>query len=401
MFTKVFEPFKSRDFRLMWSGACTSSIGTWMQKLAQSWLVLLLGGSPFWVGLDSFLGDLPIFSLALFAGVAADRFDRRRLLLASQFVQMSCAFVLCALFATHAVHVWHILTLSFVSGVAQAFGAPAYQSLIPALVPREQLPQAIAMNSIQFNLARLVGPLLGGAALSGLGAAWCFGLNGVSFVAVIVSLLLISVRYDFPKTGDTVFESMRQGIRFIRARENMVLLFAVSFACTYLGIPILTFLPVFARDIFHGTVKTYTLLLSIQALGAIAGAVVVAAFGRKTGLGRMALLGLLALSICVCAFAWSKSLVLSCVFLFFGGMALITCFAMLSSLVQLFATDNMRGRVMSIYNIAFRGGMPIGSLVAGSLIPAFGAPNVVGTQGVILGVLTLYLLLVHRKLAAI
>ena len=401
MFTKVFEPFHSRDFRLMWSGACTSSIGTWMQKLAQSWLVLLLGGSPFWVGLDSFLGDLPIFTLALFAGVAADRIDRRRLLLGSQFVQMSCAFVLCALFATHTVHVWHILTLSFITGVAQAFGAPAYQSLIPALVPREQLPQAIAMNSIQFNLARLVGPLLGGAALSGLGAAWCFGLNGVSFVAVIVSLLLISVRYDFPRTGDSVLESMRQGIRFIRARQNMVLLFVVSFACTYLGIPILTFLPVFARDIFHGTVKTYTLLLSIQALGAIAGAIVVAAAGRKTGLGRMALIGLLGLAVCVCAFAWSKSIVVSCVFLFFGGMALITCFAMLSSLVQLIATDNMRGRVMSVYNIAFRGGMPIGSLVAGSLIPIFGAPNVVGAHGLVLGALALYLLLVDRKLAAI
>ena len=401
MFTKVFEPFRSRDFRLMWSGACTSSIGTWMQKLAQSWLVLLLGGSPFWVGLDSFLGDLPIFSLALFAGVAADRIDRRRLLIASQFLQMSCAFVLAALFAMHRVHVWHILTLSFVTGIAQSFGAPAYQSLIPALVPREQLSQAIAMNSIQFNLARLIGPLLGGAALSGLGAAWCFGLNGVSFVAVIVSLLLISVRYDFPKTTDTVFESMRQGIRFIRARKDMVLLFAVSFACTYLGIPLLTFLPVFVRDIFHGTVKTYTLFLSVQALGAIAGAVVVAAFGRKTKLGRMALLGLLLLSVCVCAFAWSKSLALSCVILFFGGMAQVSCFAMLSSLVQLIAADNMRGRVMSIYNIAFRGGMPLGSLVAGALIPTFGAPTVIGAHGLILGALALYLLLVDRRLAAI
>jgi predicted MFS family arabinose efflux permease len=220
-------------------------------------------------------------------------------------------------------------------------------------------------------------------------------------VAVIVSLLLISVRYDFPKTTDSVFESMRQGIRFIRARQDMVLLFAVSFACTYLGIPLLTFLPVFVRDIFHGTVKTYTLFLSVQALGAIAGAVVVAALGRKTKLGRMALLGLLLLSVCVCGFAWSKSIVLSCVILFFGGMALVSCFAMLSSLVQLIAADNMRGRVMSIYNIAFRGGMPLGSLVAGALIPTFGAPTVVGAHGLILGALALYLLLVHRKLAAL
>jgi predicted MFS family arabinose efflux permease len=371
-----------------------------MQKLAQSWLMLLLGGT-FWLGLDAFLGELPIFTLAPLAGVAADRIDRRKLLWMSQFIQMSCAFTLAALFATHAVRVWHILTLSFITGTAQAFGAPAYQSIIPALVPREQLPQAIAMNSIQFNLARLIGPMLGGLALSTLGAAWCFGLNGVSFVAVIATIMMLRVRFNFPRKDESVLESMKGGIAFIRGRSNMVLLFVVSFACTYLGIPILTFLPVFAKNVHHGNAKTFTLLLSVQALGAIAGAVVVAARARKTGLGRSALLALLALAVCLSAFAWSKSLPLACVFLFFGGMALITCFAMLSSLVQLFATDEMRGRVMSIYNIAFRGGMPIGSLVAGSLIPAFGAPNVVGAHGVVLGLLALYLLLVHRKLNAI
>ena len=372
-----------------------------MQKLAQSWLVLLLGGSSFWLGLDSFLGDMPIFALALIAGVAADRLDRRRLLIGSQFIQMSCAFTLAALFATHHVQVWHILALSFITGTAQAFGAPAYQSLIPALVPRDQLPQAIAMNSIQFNLARLIGPVLGGLALTSLGAAWCFGLNGLSFVAVITTILLISVRFDIPKTTDTLFESMKQGLRFIRQSPNLVSLMVVSFLCTYLGIPILTFLPVFARDIYHGTAKTYTILLSVQALGAIAGAIVVAAFGRKTGLGRMALLSLLVLAFSLSAFAWSTSIVVACFFLFLGGMALITCFAMLSSLVQMTATDAMRGRVMSIYNIAFRGGMPIGSLIAGTLITRWGAPNVVGAHGIVLGVLTLYLLFVHRKIAAI
>jgi MFS family permease len=385
----------------MWSGACTSSVGTWMQKLAQSWLMLQLGGSAFWLGLDAFLGELPVFSLALFAGVAADRFDRRRLLIASQCVQMSCAFTLAVLFATHTVAVWHILVLSFCTGTAQAFGSPAYQSLIPALVPREQLPQAIAMNSVQFNLARLLGPMFGGLALSALGAAWCFGLNGLSFVAVIVTLLMISVRYDFVDKGETVFESMRDGLRFLRERENMVLLVGVSFLCTFLGIPIQTFLAVFARDIYHGTAKTYTLLLSVQALGAICGALVVASRGRRRGLGRTALLGLLALSVCLVVFAAAKSLPLACVALFAGGMSLMTCFAMLSSIVQLMTPDVMRGRVMSIYNIAFRGGGPLGSLVAGALIPRFGAPMVLGANGVVLGVLALYLLFVQRKIATI
>ncbi len=189
MLRRIFTAFEYRDFRLMWAGACTSSIGTWMQKLAQSWLVLQLSGSAFMLGLDVFLGEIPIFLLALVAGVAADRIDRRRLLIYSQLVQMTCAFTLAWLFALGAVQVWHILSLSFVVGIAQAFGAPAYQSLLPSLVPREHLPNAIAMNSIQFNLARVVGPALGGLALAKLGASWCFGLNGVSYIAVIISLL--------------------------------------------------------------------------------------------------------------------------------------------------------------------------------------------------------------------
>jgi MFS family permease len=393
--------FTYPNFRQMWLGACTSSIGTWMQKLAQSWLLLQLGGSPFWLGLDAFLGELPIFSLALLAGVAADRIDRKRLLLMSQCVQMSCAFMLAVLFGTHAARVWHILALSFITGTAQAFGAPAYQSILPSLVPREQLPQAIAMNSIQFNLARLLGPMLGGLALSALGAAWCFGLNGFSFVAVIVSLLMLSVRFEFASKGETVLESMRDGLRFLRRRANMITLVGISFLCTFLGIPIQTFLAVFARDIYHGTEKTYTLLLSVQASGAIAGAMWVAARGRRSGLGRTALFGLLALSGCLMAFALANNMIWACATLLLGGVALMICFAMLSSMVQLITPDNMRGRVMSIYNIAFRGGGPLGSLAAGSLIPSFGAPAVLAANGALLGLLALYLIFVHRKIAAL
>jgi MFS family permease len=401
LYGRVFKAFESRDFRLMWAGACVSSIGTWMQKLAQSWLVLKLSGSPFWLGLDSFLGEIPIFLFALLAGVAADRFPRQRLLVASQFVQMSCAFLLAGLFATGKVEVWEILALSFVVGTAQSFGAPAYQSLLPSLVPRDQIPNAIAMNSIQFNLARVIGPVLGGLALTKLGAAWCFGLNGLSYVAVIFSLLAIRVRFE-PKPGnETVMESMRGGLRFIHSRPGMTALIVVAFFCTYLGIPILVFLPVFAKDVFQGDEKTYTLLLAVEAAGAIAGALLVAARGRRSHLGRDAIIGLIALGVFMAAFAWAGNLALACVFVFFGGMALIACFAMLSSLVQFVATDEMRGRVMSIYNIAFRGGMPIGSLAAGALIPAFGAPAVVGAHGVALVLVGLYLFFGHRRLAAL
>lgn len=401
MLRRIFSAFHYRDFRLMWSGAFVSSIGTWMQKLAQSWLVLQLSGSAFYLGLDNFLGEIPIFLLALFAGVAADRIDRRRLLVASQFVQMTSAFALAALFALGHARVWHILSLSFIVGTAQAFGAPAYQSLIPSLVPRDHLPNAIAMNSIQFNLARVIGPVIGGLALTHLGAAWCFGLNGLSYVAVITSLVLIQVRFIPPPSGESVMDSMKQGLAFIRGRPGMLPLVLVSFVCTFLGIPILVFLPVFARDVFGGDAATYTILLSTEAAGAITGALLVAARGRRPHLGRDALVGLILLGLFEALFAFSGDFRLSLLFVFFGGMALIACFAMLSSLVQLIATDEMRGRVMSLYNIAFRGGMPIGSLVAGALTPVFGIAAVVGSCGILLACLAAYLLVFHRRLAVL
>ncbi|MEJ5368206.1 MAG: MFS transporter [Bryobacteraceae bacterium] len=401
MLRRIFSAFHYRDFRLMWSGAFVSSIGTWMQKLAQSWLVLQLSGSAFYLGLDNFLGEIPIFLLALFAGVAADRIDRRRLLVASQCVQMTCAFLLAALLASGYARVWHILTLSFIVGTAQAFGAPAYQSLIPSLVPRDHLPNAIAMNSIQFNLARVIGPVIGGLALTHLGAAWCFGLNGLSYMAVIASLLLIQVRFIPAPSQESVMDSMKKGLVFIRSRPGMLPVILVAFVCTFLGIPILVFLPVFARDVFGGDATTYTVLLSTEAAGAITGALLVAARGKRPHLGRDALIGLILLGLFEALFAFSRDFRLSLVFAFFGGMALIACFAMLSSLVQLIATDEMRGRVMSLYNIAFRGGMPIGSLVAGALTPVFGISAVVGSCGVLLTVLAAYLLVFQRRLAAL
>ncbi len=385
----------------MWSGAFVSSIGTWMQKLAQSWLVLQLSGSAFYLGLDSFLGEIPIFLLALVAGVAADRVDRRRLLVGSQFVQMACAFALAGLFAFGYARVWHILTLSFIVGTAQAFGAPAYQSLIPSLVPRDHLPNAIAMNSIQFNLARVIGPVVGGLALTHLGAAWCFGLNGLSYAAVITSLLLIHVRYVPAAAAESVVDSMKQGLGFIRSRPGMLPLIWVAFVCTFLGIPILVFLPVFARDVFGGNEATYTMLLATEAAGAITGALLVAARGRRPHLGRDALIGLILLGVFESLFAFSRDFRLSLVFVFFGGMALIGCFALLSSLVQLIATDEMRGRVMSLYNIAFRGGMPLGSLAVGALVPVFGISLVVGACGILLTCAAAWLLLFHRRLAAL
>lgn len=385
----------------MWLGACTSSVGTWMQKLAQSWLVLQLSGSPLLLGLDTFLGEIPIFLFSLVGGVVADRRDRRHILIASQIVQMSCSLLLMFLFAFGVVQVWMILCLSFVVGFAQAFGGPAYQALIPSLVKSEDLPNAIAMNSIQFNLARIIGPMLGGLALAKLGAAWCFGLNALSFVAVIVSLWMIRPQFVPRATTDSVLVSMKQGIAFIRRQGTMEALIVLAFLMTALGIPMIVFLPVIAKDVFHRGPEGYTLLLSVSGAGSVAGALLVAYYGHKKHKGLLALLLLVVLGMLMLGFALSQSLVLSCVLLFLAGAALIGVFAMISSLVQLITADEMRGRVMSVYNVAFRGGMPFGSLATGALAPYFGAPAVLACNGALLTLLGAYFLFIHRKVAAL
>jgi predicted MFS family arabinose efflux permease len=398
---RVFKAFHYRDFRLLWAGACTSSIGTWMQELAQNWLVLDISKSAFLLGLDSFLGEIPILLLSLVGGVVADRMDRRKLLVISQLVQLSSAFSLAALIATHTIQIWHILFLSAVVGTAQAFGGPAYQALVPSLVAKEDLPNAIALNSIQFNLARVIGPVLGGLALTHLGAAWCFGLNGISFVAVIISLLLLHINFQPKKTGESMIASMKQGIGFIRQQEAMEGLIVIAFCMTALAVPMITFLPVFAKNIFEGGPQTYTWMLASSGIGSVAGALTVAALGNVKNKGHVALVMLICLGTGIAAFALSKNVFLSCGMLFFSGASMMGAFAMISSLVQLITTNEMRGRVMSVYNVAFRGGMPLGSLLTGWLVPQFSAPTVIAANGLLLICMATYFLLFQRRVAAL
>ncbi len=401
LLTRVFRGFQYRDFRRLWIGACTSSIGTWMQKLAQAWVVLQISNSAFLLGLDAFLGELPIVLFSLLGGVAADRKDRRHLLMVSQIVQMTCAFLLAIFIGLHVVRVWHILCLSFVTGLAQAFGGPAYQALIPSLVSIENVSNAIALNSIQFNVARVAGPVLGGLALTRLGAEWCFALNGASFLAVIISLISIHLPFTPSRTTDSVLTSIKQGLKFVRNHPAMPSLASLAFAMTMLGVPLIVFLPVFARNVFHSGANTYMLLLSVYGAGSIAGALAVASIGRLSGKGRIALSFLVGLGIAMGAFSSSKSLGFSCLFLFLAGASLVGVLSLVSSLVQEISADAMRGRVMSVYNVAFRGGMPIGSLIVGALVPRFSAPVVLAANGVLLFLLGVYFLTVQKQVAAL
>jgi predicted MFS family arabinose efflux permease len=398
-FRRVFKAFQYRDFRLMWFGACTSSIGTWMQIVAQGWLIYRLSHSAFLLALDQFLGGIPIFLFSLIGGVVADRIERRKILLVSQYMQMGSAALLTILVTTGVVHVWHILCLSFVSGLAQAFGGPAYQALIPTLVDREDMPNAIALNSIQFNMAVTIGPALAGQALAKLGEKWCFGLNAISFLAPIITLSIITTRFLPVSTTESMFSSLKEGIKFLRRQNSMEALIVLAFCMTALSMPMRTYMPVFVKDIFHRGPETYGNLLSLMGLGSICGSLFVAERGNIRHKGRFALSVLISLGVGISGFSLSKYLPLSYAMLVLVGASMMAVFATVTSLVQLITTDEMRGRVMSVYNCAFRGGMPMGNLLSGWLVPIFTAPVVLGVNGLLLILVALYFLLVQRRVA--
>jgi predicted MFS family arabinose efflux permease len=368
-----------------------------VQQFAQSWLVYDLTRDPFYLGLDLFLGQLPIMMFSLFGGVFADRLDRRKMLLTSQYIQMVCAFLLALLFLFHAVKVWHILMLSFIVGIGQSFGGPAYSALLPTLVGPEDLSNAIAMNSIQFNIARILGPTIGGLAYATLGATWCFALNGVSFLAVIASLLMIHVKFIPSKSTESVFSSMKEGIRFIRHRDGMSALVVLAFCTTLFGFSLNGFLPVFVRNVFQKGPETYTLLLVCSGAGSICGALAVAASEKLKGQGRLTLLILISLGLVTSGFALSRWLPLSCTLMFLAGATIMASASFMLSLAQLITTDAMRGRVMSVYNLAFRAGIPLGALAFGKLIPIFGVSKTLAGAGLALVAVSLYFLSVKRN----
>ncbi|MDQ2980435.1 MAG: MFS transporter [Acidobacteriota bacterium] len=381
---RTFKAFSYRDYRLLWGGAFTSSVGTWMQQVAQAWLIFTMTGSASLLALDAFLGAAPFLLFSLFGGVFADRFDRRRILLSSQFVQLSTAFLLAGLIFTNHVAVWMILTLSFVVGLAQSFGGPAYQALVPTLVDREDLSNAVALNSIQFNLARVVGPVLAGIAFYKLGAAACFALNGLSFVAVIVAILLLKRGAPAAPAAEPVWKSLKTGLKAVRDARPLRGLVAMAFAGSFCSIPLVTFLPVFARDIFHRDAKGYSGLLAAFGIGAVVGAIGVAGFGHVKRKGIVAVATQMTFGALMIAFAVSRSPILSYGILVAAGAALMVIFAMFMTLVQTIVEDHLRGRVVSIYVLSFRGAMPLSNLVsvfAASLVPV---PTILVANGLIL-----------------
>ena len=391
---RTFSALHYRDFRILWFGAFTSTIGTFMQTFAQAWLVYSMTNSAFLLGVDGFLSTGPILLFSLFGGVIADRVERKKIMLLSQYLQMAFALILALLIYIHQVKIWHIFVLSFLTGSVQSFSGPAYASLLPLLVKREDVPNAIAMNSMQFNLARMLGPALGGIIFGLWGAASCFLVNGLSFVAVILAYAVIRIppihEQSRPKG---ILQEMKDGFRFVISRRNLLLLTFLAFAGTFLGMPLFTLLPVVAKRTFGFGAQGLSLLQADYGVGSVIGAIFVAGSAYAAKKGKMALLMQLIFAFCLAFFGFSRNLVSSLIIAFVAGACIVGVVSLYSSLVQLMISDSMRGRVMSIFMLAFRGGMPLGNLVAGYVAQRWSITVALAVNGAVLAVVALVFIL--------
>jgi MFS family permease len=367
-------------YRRLWMGAFLSSVGTWTQDVAISWLVHVRFVDPRYLGYRSFASDVPLLAFMLLGGAAADRRDRRRILISSQVFQMSCATALGVLYVTRHLGMAAILFLAFLTGLAQSQSAPTYQAVLSTVVPPREIPSALALNSLQFNLSRAIGPVVAGILLVRAGTGWCFAVNVVSFLAVIVALVRIEI--PSPRLGkkETLRESLAAGFRYVRRSDVLFGLTALAATASFLSFPLITYLPVVAGDVLKSGARGYSLLLSSFGAGAIVGALVTAHRGQAPARGRTLLGSLAVYGVATAAAVLSGNQGAAMALLFVSGLAIVSAFSILNSLVQESAPDELRGRIVSIYGLAFRGGMPLGSLVTGFFVKAFGAPATIAAS---------------------
>ena len=400
----MFRALSHRDFRLFWTGAFLSNVGTWMQAVAQGWLVLQLTNSPFWLGLDAFMATVPSFIFTLVGGVFADLIDRRRLLLYTQVVAGLAAFGLAALVATNVVNRWMVLGFSFVTGCCMALASPSYLAMTYDLVGREDLANAIAMNSTQFQLSRVVGPALAGVAFRVFGLPGCFFANGLSFIAVVVALWKVRPhsRPNAPahsvKDRRALWHDLVEGFRYVRNRPRVLSLLLLSSVNSLFGAPYFSMVPIYARDIFHLAETGLALMMGTAGGGALGGALLVAYLGDFKRKGWLVLGGSIAFVLSIMGFALSSRLRLSLLFLFGLGFALVVALATTNTLLQKLVTDQMRGRVMSMFLLSFAGAMPIGNILAGTASNHFGPQPTLAVGGFVITLVATGVFIFNKRL---
>ena len=398
----TFRALEHRNYRLYWTGQLISLIGTWMQSVAQGWLMHRLTGSALMLGFLGFAQFLPVLLLSLWAGVIVDSVDKRKLLLITQSAFLLQAALLATAVSTGIVQPWMILVLAFVFGTINAVDLPARQSFVVELAGKEDLSNAIALNSAAFNTARVVGPAIAGILLATVGEAGCFWLNAVSYIAVIASIWRMDVR---PRPGirfelERALENMKAGVRYarsVRPLRNLLLLLGVTAG---LGFQYMILLPVYVRDILHADAKAYGLLVSAFGLGSLVSAAWMTRKQDRWALRRNIFIGLLSAAIGMGTFAWSRALPLSAAMGFLAGFGLILYIATTNTLIQITTEDRYRGRIMSLYTLMFVGTAPIGALISGTIAQHFGAPVATSVSALVLLGGAIWMMVRLRVLAA-
>jgi MFS family permease len=372
---QTFAALRHPNYRLWFMGQLVSLFGTWMQTTAQGFLVFQLTGSPAYLGYVAFAGGIPAWLLTLYGGVVADRLSRRRLMLITQTAMMVLAFILAGLVFSGQVRPWQIVVLAFGLGIANAFDAPARLAFVSELVSREDMTNAIALNSTMFNLATATGPAVAGVAYALVGPGWCFTLNGLSFLAVITALLLMKLPvHQRPERHGSAWAQLAEGVRYIFDERAIRTLIGLVAAASFFGISFTTLFPAWAVNILGGDATTNGLLLSARGVGSLTSALLIASLGRFNYKGRLLTAGMFAFPILLLVFALIRWLPLSLVVLVGVGMAAIMVMNLANALVQSLVPDSLRGRVMSVYSMTFFGLMPLGSLWVGGLAEYAGAP---------------------------
>lgn len=382
---QAFIALRYSNYRLWFWGQMISLFGTWMQSTAQGFLIFELTHSPAYLGYAGFARGIPSWLFMMYGGVLADRIPRRTLLIITQASMMILASILAGLTFFHVVQAWHIIVLAFGLGVANAFDAPARQAFVQELVDREDMTNAIALNSAMFNSATTIGPAVSGITYAFFGPAWCFTINAVSFLGVIAALSKmhitkkpVSVRKNSTRT------ELKEGMRFVRNDIMIRTVIGVVAMTSFFGISVATLFPAWAVEVLGGDARTNGWLQSARGLGALFSALMIASLGRFKFKGRLLSMGSFAFPLLLLSFAFIRWLPLSLLMLFALGMAMMLIFNLANALVQTLVLDELRGRVMSIYSFSFFGLMPVGALWVGQIAEHISAPVAIITNAAIL-----------------
>jgi len=371
----TFAAFEHRNYRLYWFGNLASLIGTWIQNIATGWLVLTLTNSPFFVGLNSTVAWLPAWIVSLPAGAMADRFDKRRLMIGTQTVLALFALALAVLYWTHVLTIYHVLVISCLSGFAATMNGPIAQSLVPDLVGRKNVLNAIALNNAMFNSARIIGPAIAGVLLGTIGAGGCFGINSASFLAIIGALWLIRLPRSEPHLHEeSVWQQILTGLRFVMGHRDIRTLIVLIAVFSSFGMIYLPLMPVFARDVFHSGAREYGVMMTCVGVGAVAGGLALATVSKTRHKGVILMLGTAGIGLLSIALSFVRDVRLALPLVALIGFCQTSITSLMNTLIQTIAPEHVRGRALSVYMLAFNGMFPLGCLVGGAIAQKLGAP---------------------------